>query len=70
MKRLDEVLDTIAKGLADASTAAELRGLMGNLKECPRCGKLCDALFGKDGVCAVCYVALMRADHVSGDGAA
>lgn len=53
---LNEILDTMERGLADCNTAEALRDLTDDLFECPRCHRLCESLFGPQQVCSICHI--------------
>lgn len=53
---IEEILDTMERGLADCKTAEALRALTDDLFECPQCHRLCEDLFGPKQICSICRI--------------
>lgn len=53
---IEQILNVMERGLADASTAEALRDLTDDLFECTQCHRLCESLYGPKQICSICHI--------------
>jgi len=53
---IETILSLMERGLADATTAKELKAKTDHLFECPACHCLVEDLYGQKQICSICYI--------------